>query len=260
MQQRHTDRKQYFEELAATSRKHYVPLISRFHKLTPDLRVLEIGCGDGGNLLPLAEGGCRVTGVDISQTRIDDAGRFFAGKHVTATFIATDIFKAPDLGGPFDVILCHDVYEHIGDKRGFLEVIAKYLAPDGIAFIAFPAWQMPFGGHQQICHSRVASKLPFMHLLPAGAYRSLLKAFGENEDCIGELLSIKRTRATVEQFEKCVRSSGLAIALRELWLINPHYEVKFGLKARRLSGLIGAIPYVRNWFSSSCSYILRRNP
>lgn len=260
MQQRHTDRKRYFDELAATSLKHYVPLVNRFHKLTPELRVLEIGCGDGGNLLPFAESGCRVTGVDISHTRIGDARRFFAEKDAAATFIATDIFKAPDLGGPFDLILCHDVYEHIDDKRGFLEVVATHLASGGIAFIAFPAWHMPFGGHQQICRNRVASKLPFMHLLPARAYRCLLKTFGEKEDCINELLSIKRTRTTVEQFEKCVRSTRLKIARRELWLINPHYEVKFGLKARRLSCLIGAIPHVRNWFSSSCSYILRHHP
>jgi len=28
--------------------------------LTPDTRVLEIGCGEGGNLLPFAEKGCNI--------------------------------------------------------------------------------------------------------------------------------------------------------------------------------------------------------
>lgn len=37
------------------------------------MNVLEIGCGDGGNLLPFAELGCNTTGVDLSTGRIKDA-------------------------------------------------------------------------------------------------------------------------------------------------------------------------------------------
>ena len=53
MQQRHENRKTYFQELATTSELHFLPYIHRFTSVTPQSRILEIGCGEGGNLVPL---------------------------------------------------------------------------------------------------------------------------------------------------------------------------------------------------------------
>lgn len=50
MQQRHLNRKQYFSELANTAQTFYMEYLNTYIKLTPDTRVLEIGCGEGGNL------------------------------------------------------------------------------------------------------------------------------------------------------------------------------------------------------------------
>lgn len=62
MQQRHHNRRQYFCELANTAREFYLDYLCPYVSLTPEMRVLEIGCGEGGNLLPFAEAGCTVTG------------------------------------------------------------------------------------------------------------------------------------------------------------------------------------------------------
>ena len=67
MQQRHENRKTYFQELATTSELHFLPYIHRFTSVTPQSRILEIGCGEGGNLVPFARIGCRVTGIDLSD-------------------------------------------------------------------------------------------------------------------------------------------------------------------------------------------------
>ena len=55
MQKRHLDRHLYFTELATTSREFYIDYVNRHFPRTPDNRILEVGCGDGGNLLPFAE-------------------------------------------------------------------------------------------------------------------------------------------------------------------------------------------------------------
>ena len=257
MQQRHRDRTRYFHELAQTSRKHFIPYIGQYKRLSLDCRILEIGCGDGGNLLPFAQMGCYTLGVDIDEGRIADARRFFVDCDAKGDFIASDIFLLEDLHGSFEVIICHDVIEHIGDKRRFLSLLPQLLAKGGIVFMSFPAWQMPFGGHQQICRSRVVSHLPFVHLLPRAPYRLLLEAFGEDNGCINELMSIKETRTPIELFERLLKSIGmLSIADRTLWLVNPHYETKFGLRPRRLPTCLGVIPYVRNFFTTSCFYVL----
>lgn len=258
MQKRHKDRDAYFRELARTSEEYFVPYIEPWHTLGVGTRVLEIGCGEGGNLLPFARMGCRTLGVDRAASLIDVARRNFEGFRVGGSFIAEDIFSVRGLDRGFDVIVCHDVFEHIAAKPQFLSAVERYLAPGGIVFMAFPAWQMAFGGHQQICRSKLLSRLPFVHLLPAGLYRRVIRLFGEDEDCLEELLSIRRTRVTIERFEDMLQPAGLEIADRQLWLVNPHYKVKFGLAPRRLPAFVSGVPFLRNFLSSSCFYILRR--
>ena len=259
MQDRHKNRAIYFKELSVTSKNYFIPYIQQWHQIKNGTDVLEIGCGEGGNLLPFSEMGCRVVGVDIAACRIKDAGIFFADAHAKGTFIAQDIFQLKELEQSFDIIICHDVFEHIDNKEQFLSNLSKYLKPQGIVFMSFPAWQMPFGGHQQICHSAVLSHTPFFHILPRVVYRGLLKAFGENDSCIKELLSIKGTRVSIESFESMLKKKDLRIADRVLWLINPHYQVKFGLSPRKLSKAIAYIPFLRDFLSTSCFYILKKH-
>lgn len=257
MQERHKNRTLYFHELAQTSRKYFIPYIQRFKQLDKNCRILEIGCGDGGNLLPFAQMGYYTLGVDIAEGRIVDAKSFFNGCGAKGDFVASDVFLLKELQGTFDVIICHDVIEHIGDKRRFLSLLPQFLAKDGIIFMSFPAWQMPFGGHQQICRNKIISHLPFIHLLPTPLYRLLLKVSGEDDSCINELRSIKETRTPIELFEKILKDScTLAIKDRTLWFINPHYETKFGLRPRLLPKWIAWLPYMRNFFTTSCFYIL----
>ena len=276
------DRRQYFDQLAATSRKYYIPYLSRYMKIGEGVNVLEIGCGEGGNLLPFAQAGCSVLGVDLSEGKIRAAGQFFAeagcsvpgvdlssdnaetegqfpaGAGAQARFLASDIFDVKELEGQFDLILCHDVIEHIADKEEFLRRVKAYLKPGtGLAFIAFPAWQMPFGGHQQMCTNRRLARLPYFHLLPSGLYRRILERGGESPAAIAEFLEIKRTATPIELFERMLRRSGLQKIDRRLWLINPHYEAKFGLRPRRLPRLMGGIPWLRNFYTTSCFYLLK---
>lgn len=258
MQERHTDRRRYFKELAETSEQYYIPYIEQFMPLKPGMRVLEIGAGEGGNLLPFARRGLRVTGVEIVAQRVEQARSFFAEEGVEGEFVNRDIFETYDLlTGPYDLVLCHDVIEHIPFKDRFMARVSQLLSSTGLAFIGFPAWQMPFGGHQQICRSRFCSHAPFIHLLPNPLYRGVLRMGGLSRKEIDEMLDIKACRMTIENFERVARRNGLQIVNRQMWFINPHYKIKFGLKPRRLWRAIGAIPYVRDFFSTSVFYMLR---
>ena len=134
----------------------------------------------------------------------------------------------------------------------------RYLSAGGVLFIAFPAWQMPFGGHQQIARGTVVSHLPFIHLLPRVLYKWILETGDEEEDTIKELLSIKETKCTIEMFRNLVKQTGYHIVDQQLFFINPHYEVKFGLSPRKLGRVLSSIPYLRNFFSTSCFYLLKK--
>jgi len=227
-----------------------------FHDVGRNTSVLEIGCGEGGNLLPFARLGCEVVGVDVCRARINEALSFFEREDAPGTFICDDVLNVEEYKAYFDIIICHDVMEHVPDKGAVLSQACRFLRKDGVCFVAFPAWPMPFGGHQQICKSRVLSKLPFIHLLPARAYHRLL-ACGESDEMVRELMSIKRTGITVEAFETIAATSRWEIMDRRLYLINPHYQIKYGLRPRLLPAFVASMPRLRNFFSTSCFYMLR---
>ena len=257
MQKRHVDRFQYFRELAHTSEQYFIPYIKEHLDVENPISILEIGCGDGGNLLPFAKRGHEVVGVDISSSRINGAIAFFKRENLNGKFIYADIFRLSGYKDHFDLIICHDVIEHVGNKQELLQKIEYFLKPGGLLFVGFPAWQMPFGGHQQICHNRLLSMLPFFHLLPQRIYKFILSLGKESADCIDELISIKQTKTTIEGFEKLIAGTSFEIINRRLYFINPHYEVKFGFKPRLLIKPLSDIEYLRNFFTTSCFYLLR---
>lgn len=261
MQRRHSDRERYFNELAQTSRAYYLDYVKEHKDIGNGFSVLEIGCGEGGNLLPFAQSGCSVTGIDLSSQKIEEGKKLFEKYGAEARLFHEDFFdfKSPD-GKLFDLLIVHDVIEHVDRdmKRDFFKKAGEMLNPGGIAFFAFPAWQMPFGGHQQICSSGLLSHFPFLHLLPFGLYKACLKLFREREACINELMSIKRSKMTIEGFETLCEEAGFFIGDRTLWFINPHYKVKFKLSPKRLWPLLSRIPYIRNFFSTSCFYIVSK--
>jgi len=256
MQERHSDRLCYFTELANTSREFYIDYVRKYYT---GCKVFEVGCGEGGNLLPFAEIGCEVTGIDRSAQRIVEAKSFYGSLNTEGKFVSIDFFEMnnTDEDEKYDIVLVHDVIEHIGHKDEFLKHLKQFVAKDGIIFWRFPAWQMPFGGHQQICRHKFLSKLPFFHLLPVSIYRWLLYSFGEEQSCVDELLDIKECRISIEKFEKLLKNNKYIMINRCLWFINPHYKQKFNLKPRKLSPILSHIRYLRNLFATSCWYLTK---
>ena len=74
-------------------------------------KILDIGCGGGLLSNELARAGHTVTGVDISQTSLDQAKkRDSAG---TVNYICCDAAKIPFEKDSFDVVCAMDFLEHI---------------------------------------------------------------------------------------------------------------------------------------------------
>jgi SAM-dependent methyltransferase len=260
MQKRHSDRKIYFEEQVYTTGRYVIPFIDELMAVKSGLRVLEVGCGEGGNLVPFLEKGCRVTGVDISAGKIEAAKAFFADapskNHIR--LLAMDIYDAAGaLDGPFDLIFMRDVIEHIHDQDRFMGYIKRFLKPGGLFFLAFPPWHNPFGGHQQICENRVLSRLPYFHILPAFLYKGLLKLGGESDKKIESLMEIKETGISIERFHRIIRKNGFKVVKKTFYIINPNYEVKFGLRPIKQLGLLNVLPYISNIFTTSSYYLLK---
>jgi SAM-dependent methyltransferase len=254
----HFDREQYFCQQSVITEKILLPFITSRFPVSSNTKVVEIGCGEGGNLLPFLEKGCYVTGVDCSQIRIERAQKYYAQHPLknNLTLIAKNIFDSnPSETGKFDLIILRDSLEHIANQDLLIPHLKEFLNPNGIFLICFPPWQMPFGGHQQICQNRFLSKIPYIHLLPEKIFIQLLKIFREKDYRIQELIDIRHTRLNIEKFKKLINQNKLTILRKELYLINPAYQFKFHLKPLKLPLFLN-IPYLRNFYTSACYYLL----
>jgi SAM-dependent methyltransferase len=261
MQERHVNRKRYFDEQIQTTARFVVPYISKHKTLNENCKVLEIGCGEGGNLLPFLEIGCYCVGVDLSERKIE-LGKTYVEDHPQKSnlqLITQDIYEtSPEKFGQFDVIIMRDVIEHIHNQERFMNYVKRFLKPDGVFFLGFPPWQNPFGGHQQICSNKLASVLPYYHLLPMALYTFMLKLFGESKEKTADLVEIKQTGISIERFEKILQEEHYKTLNKTWFLINPNYQIKFGLRPRKQWAIISTIPYLRNFFTTAAYYLVKK--
>ena len=78
---------------------------------------------------------------------------------------------------------------------------------------------------------------------------------GEDDATVQTLMEVKETGVSIEELRAALLRAGYRIDAETLYFINPGYEVKFGLKPRRQSPLIAALPYIRN-FLTTCDYTI----
>ena len=110
--------------------------------------ILEIGCGSGANLLPLAERypGSRFLGVDRSAEAIANAAQIAATVGLrNVEFRQQDSWNFGEPGS-FDYILAPDVYSWVdSDSRDqFLSACREQLSPAGLAYVntnLYPGWR-----------------------------------------------------------------------------------------------------------------------
>lgn len=260
MQERHQNKNQYFTEQGETTEKYVIPYLTDLMEMTPQTTVLEIGCAEAGNLKPFLDRGCKATGIDISCSRIDLAREFFAGhpNRKNLELICEDIYKVDLKSKTYDLIVMRDVIEHIPNQEKFMGYVKKFLKPGGKFFLAFPPWQNPFGGHQQVCRNKILSKLPWFHLLPKSIYEFILNTFEKNPDRTKGLLEIKKTGISIDRFERILKKENYTIDKRTLFFINPNYQTKFGIEPREQARIVASVPWLRNFFTTAAYYVVSK--
>jgi len=110
----------------------------------PDANILDLGCGTGGHVVPLAEAGHGVTGVDRSSKMLEIARGKAAAAGVEPTLVLGDV-RAIDLQRTFDAII--SMFAVVGyqlsnhDLASMFAVARRHLDTGGV-FI-FDAWFGP---------------------------------------------------------------------------------------------------------------------
>jgi 2-polyprenyl-6-hydroxyphenyl methylase / 3-demethylubiquinone-9 3-methyltransferase len=93
---------------------------------------LDVGCGGGLLAEEFARLGCRVTGVDPSETALAVARAHAKASGLDITYAAGAGEALPVADGAFPIVYCCDVLEHVADPARVVTACAQKLAPGGV--------------------------------------------------------------------------------------------------------------------------------
>ncbi|SEQ94843.1 class I SAM-dependent methyltransferase [Natrinema salaciae] len=120
--------------------------------LTPGMRVLDVGCGEGRHVHAAAlENVAEVVGLDLERSNLtaarEDYETYIAGEtDVPVTFLSGDALRLPFADGAFDVVCCTEVLEHLPDYESAIDELRRVCAPGGTLAVSVPR-----AGPERVC-------------------------------------------------------------------------------------------------------------
>ena len=129
---------------------------------TPDIDVLDFGCGWGGETLWLAQRVRSVVGYDVEPSSIDQANKALATHRATnCRFVSSADGRLPLPDSSVDAVFSTDTFEHVMDLKLAYSEIFRVLRPGGALRTVFgPLFYSPFG-----YHLHWACQVPYAHLV-----------------------------------------------------------------------------------------------
>jgi SAM-dependent methyltransferase len=120
--------------------------IERFRPRAGRLKILEAGCGTGGNLALLSEFGT------VDAFELDDEARALAAAKAPIAILKGALPDAMPFDGTYDIIGAFDVIEHIEDDVASLARLGEHLAPGGRLMMTVPALPWLWSSHDVTHH------------------------------------------------------------------------------------------------------------
>jgi len=164
-------------------------------------RVLELGCGTGGNLVPMAHGlpQSEFIGIDLSAHEIKQAKNYAAGLQLqNITFNHANILDVDASYGKFDYIIAHGVYSWVPEavRKKVLDIYRNNLQPNGIAYVSYnvyPGWHFYNMAREMMrYHVRNIKNPPDAINAAKEFLKQLIEAAPEREICYKMVLQQER--------------------------------------------------------------------
>ncbi len=145
--------------------------------LPPAGKCLDVGCGTGFMVEKLWFSGLEVIGIEKCEPLLAFAKDQLGRKGVRADLVLGDSNEAPRYG-PFDVIVCLDVIEHVQDHRAALLALYNACTPDARLVLSVPAISQLYGKRDRsLGHFRRYDKATLLERLDEAGFRVELCQF-----------------------------------------------------------------------------------
>jgi ubiquinone/menaquinone biosynthesis C-methylase UbiE len=124
-------------EQLVIGRRAYAPWFpaALSYESTAGLDVLDVGCGQGIDLVEYARAGARVTGIDLTPRHLELARGHTAALDLEVTIVQGDAERLPFADESFDRVSSNGVLHHTPDMPAALREIRRVLRPGGEARI-----------------------------------------------------------------------------------------------------------------------------
>ena len=124
------------------ARKFIIKYILKKWRGEDKFKILDYGCGAGNLILPLAQMGFEVGGVEVKDSVMS---KFLKHRFERRDLKLHYFGHEDDIGTGWDVIACWDVLEHVDYPRNALEKILQGLKKGGLLFLEY-------GWHERIAY------------------------------------------------------------------------------------------------------------
>ena len=107
-------------------------------------KILDLGCGNGRNLMPFSEKKFECHGVDFSVEMLINAKRYFEENKLNAVFEVGEMMSIPYEDNYFDYVICVAAFHHLNkkDQMKTLFEIKRVLKKGGkVYFSVWNKWQ-----------------------------------------------------------------------------------------------------------------------
>ena len=245
--------RKYWQYEYEVSTRYMVPLLALWGVQVRDASLIDVGCGEGGGVCAMHDAGARCVGFDLDQGRINAAATLSENRQIKFTVGNLYEDQIPFQEQIFDIVVLHDVFEHLEQKDRVIAKLKRFMKPHGVLLITFPPYYSAYGAHQQHCAAWFA-RLPFFHLIPFSISHLLPQLRGEHASVVTETQKLARLKMGMRKFERIASDSGVQILHKRAYLISPNH-IRFGLRPTP-AGLLAEIPLLNEIICSGVVYLL----
>jgi SAM-dependent methyltransferase len=142
----------HVEEMDKIGRDHYgdrfdhdfdIAWDKRIPALLGQYRIIDVGCANGAFVSAMQQNGFQAEGIELNPTMAETA-RAVTGCPIHESWAL--------VSGQFDIVTYHDVFEHVVNPRQELQLIRKYLRPNGLLVLDCPDAAEIFGATARASH------------------------------------------------------------------------------------------------------------